>query len=143
MKQWGPYPWGLAQLLNDTKYKQGWRFSLDELVRDTLRDGTALAGGPTLCIWIDPPDAYNPDKRRPVVHYFIVPAATYTPEAWRRWLFDRIMDVELHEAMEFFTVAGEHPYAPTHGPGQNPYVIHEYRDDIERRTSFRGDVKEA
>lgn len=32
------------------------------------------------------------------------------------------------------------PFAPTHGPGDDPYVVHEYADDVQRRTSFRGEV---
>ena len=33
------------------------------------------------------------------------------------------------------------PYAPCHGPGDDPYIIHEYAIDQQRRTNFRGTVK--
>lgn len=70
------------------------------------------------------------------------PPATYDQRSWRRWLFDRILDVEKHEAMEFFQVAGRRPYAPSHGPGNDPYMIREVGTDTDQRTSFRGDLKE-
>jgi hypothetical protein len=84
-----------------------------------------------------------------VDHYFAVPPATYNEQSWRRWLFDRLGDVDTHERMEDFTLAtpardpgkGDEitrPYAPNHGPGQDPYRVCEYADDIDRRTSFRG-----
>lgn len=35
------------------------------------------------------------------------------------------------------------PFAPLHGPGCDPYVVHEYATDEQRRTRFTGDVVEA
>jgi hypothetical protein len=35
------------------------------------------------------------------------------------------------------------PYAPNHGPGRNPYVVHELGLNIDARTSFRGIVRDA
>jgi hypothetical protein len=34
----------------------------------------------------------------------------------------------------------ERPFAPTHGPGDDPYVIHDYASDTQRRTAFTGKV---
>jgi hypothetical protein len=89
-------------------------------------------------------DAYCPEGlHRRVHHYFPVPAATYDLRSWRRWLLDCFIKVETHEACEFFQIGGERPFAPNHGPGRDPYTIFEYSTDADRRTSFRGDVKES
>ena len=60
--------------------------------------------------------------------------------AWRRWLFDRIMDTELHEAMEWFKIGGHRPFAPHHGPGRNCYTVHEIGTLDEASTSSTGVV---
>jgi hypothetical protein len=93
-----------------------------------------------------------PDYR--VNHYKIVPAATFNRNAWKRWILDQCLEVEQHESCEFarWITQGEflqrdgtttfelvdRPFAPLHGPGENPYTIHEYSTDDQRRTSFRG-----
>ncbi len=55
----------------------------------------------------------------------------------------------LHQAWEgrdagqpdfHFTEVLDRPFAPTHGPGDDPYVIHEYGSDLQRRTAFTGRV---
>ena len=105
-------------------------------------------------------------ERRAVLHvnhYFPVPPATYNEASWRRWLFDRLGDVDTHERMEDFAFWPAHedgtpfaatprlgiepklyrPYSPNHGPGQDPYRVCEYASDLDRRTSFRGEVNPA
>lgn len=72
-----------------------------------------------------------------------MPPASYNRQSWRRWLFEQVLLVERHEACEFFVVDGERPYAPRHGPGNDPYVVVEYAKDEDRRTSFRGEVNPA
>lgn len=78
-----------------------------------------------------------------VNHYFPVPAATYNEVSWRRWLFERLSDVDRHECMEDFAFAAEdgtltRPLAPNHGPGWDPYLITVTATETDRRTSFRG-----
>ena len=48
-------------------------------------------------------DTYNITKGQiyRVVHYFPVPPAAYNEESWKRWLLDRLIEVETHEACEF------------------------------------------
>jgi hypothetical protein len=87
-----------------------------------------------------------------------VPPAAFNRRSWKRWLFDQIELVERHERMEWFTleydtpnrigtqVLGtnhhvDHPYSPNHGPGNDPYIVAELTTDVDRRTSFRGEVK--
>ena len=82
-----------------------------------------------------------------VNHLFPVPPATYDLRSWQRWLFDQLGLVDLHERMEDFAVAdspgSEHvtrPFAPNHGPGNSPYTVYEHASDMDRRTSFRGEL---
>jgi hypothetical protein len=150
LTQTAPFPVALAELVSELRYKTGWTFTLEHLDRG---QGSV---GLTLCILIYTPDAYHPEEFRLVMHYFIVPAAAYDRQSWQRWLLDRVLDVETHEACEFFQLvktgdfvlkdgsrSDEHvkrPYAPNHGPGRDPYVIFDYASDEQRRTSFRGEV---
>lgn len=55
------------------------------------------------------------------------------------------IEVEIHEACEFSRFVDddgreERPWAPHHGPGENPYVIFEMGSESDVRTSFRGEV---
>lgn len=142
MTQTAPYPVELGELVESLKYhQQGWEFSLGHADRDTdLKTGEVIGAGLTLSIRITCDDAYHEGRLRSVVHYFVVPAATYDRRSWRRWLFERIRDVHTHEAMENFEVDGERPFAPSHGPGNDPYMVRELGTELDRRTSFRGEV---
>lgn len=154
MRQYAPYPTILADLVANLKYRPGWTFSLEEIERDPEDTHGAAAGGLTFIgltgkhVWDDggshyegAMDAYHPGVARPVYFYFPVPAATYDERSWRRWLFDRLMDVETHEAMEYFQIGDDRPYSPSHGPGNDPYMIRETGTDLDKQTSFRGVVK--
>lgn len=143
MRQTAPDPLPLVSLVANVRYKSRWRFTLEDIDRG---QGSA---GLTLCIWITEPDAYEPQKMRSVVHYMPVPPAAFDKASWRRWLFEQVLLVEQHEACEFFRLddgtgdASFRPYAPNHGPGNDPYTVRELTTDEERRTSFRGEVKKA
>jgi hypothetical protein len=139
MRQYAPYPTDLAEIVAELNYRPGWQF----LLRDIERDGDAhsgKAGGLTLRIlaWVN--DAYHPNELRPVYHYAPVPAATYNRASWERWVFDQLLRVEQHEAAEYFQLGNRRPFAPTHGPGDDPYVIVQYASEEQRRTSFRGEL---
>ena len=137
MTQEAEFPTILAELVEKLEYRKGWYFSLEN------RDRGQGSKGLTLVILIDCVDTYNPDEQLLINHYMLVPAAAYDERSWRRWLFEQILLVERHEAAEFFQIAGYRPYAPHHGPGNDPYIIFEHGQDIEMRTSFRGVVREA
>lgn len=141
-RQYGPYPHALADIVGRLRYRPGWAFGLRDMKRDPADTHGAAAGGLTLVVFADVDDAYEPDRRRPVNHYFPVPAATFNEAAWLRWLLDCVLLVEQHEACEWFRLDGGdqdvRPFAPTHGPGENPYSIKELATDEARRTSFRG-----
>ena len=159
MHQTAPYPQALADLVGRLRYRRhlGWRVWLeDDLQRDKPGRHSGESRGLTLVVLRTGPDTYNPDQTLRVHHYFAVPPATFDPDSWQRWLFDTLGLVDDHERMEDFALtetgdwisaAGEHvtekttrPYAPNHGPGRNPYVVHDYATDTHRRTSFRGDL---
>ena len=147
LRQEAPFPHILAGLVARLAYKQGWTFRLVDLDRGQGSRGL------TLVIRITGPDSYDPAREICVDHYMLVPPAAYDERSWRRWLFDQVLLVERHEAMEFFrltTPVGDdsldgalredRPFAPSHGPGNDPYLIREVGTDEDRRTSFRGEV---
>lgn len=147
MHQEAPYPTALKRLVAQLRYKAGWRF----YVQDDLDRGQG-SRGLTLVVNITGPDSYHPERQVSVNHYMSVPPAAYDGRSWQRWLFDQVLLVERHEAMEFFAFAKTsetdgfqydpvRPYAPSHGPGNDPYLIREVGTDEDRRTSFRGELK--
>lgn len=132
--QLAPYPNELADLVRKLDLRPSWHAELDYVDRG---QGSA---GLTLSIFITEPDAYHYENLRSVVHLFPVPPAAYDRRSWQRWLLGCTNQVSLHEDMEHFTVDGEKPYAPSHGPGNDPYLIREVGTDLDQRTSFRGEV---
>jgi hypothetical protein len=134
--QVAPYPALLEKLISELEYRPGWRFHLDSIDRGQGSEGL------TFMVRSLGYDTYHPERGEnySVWHYFIVPAAAYDERSWRRWLLDRMIEIETHEVCEFFAIGGERPYAPSHGPGNDPYMIREIGTELDRRTSFRGDV---
>lgn len=120
----------LRALVSIVTCKPGWNFRLVE------EDGSTR-----LVITATGPDASDPDCDISVSHYFPVPVATYNEKTWRRWIFECCRGVENHELGEWFRIYGERPFAPLHGPGEDPYLVHEFRDDIDRRTRQDGIVR--
>lgn len=139
MKQEAPDPTVLHELVNALSYRPGWAFTL----ADTDRGQGSV--GLTFIVQSLGYDSYHTDRGETyrVRHYFPVPPAAFNEQSWRRWLLDRIVEIETHEACEFFAIDGERPYAPHHGPGNDPYIIFEHGTDEAARTSFRGEVKKA
>lgn len=159
MRQVAPYPHVLARLVECLRYRRdrGWDVSLvNDLQRDKPGRHSGEARGMTLVVLRCGPDSYHPESTIAVSHYFPVPAATYDERSWRRWLFDQLGKVDDHERMEDFILAVDHdiapdgtaqeslwrPYAPSHGPGNDPYLVREVGTELDQRTSFRGEVNE-
>ncbi len=136
--QSAPFPIILGSLVTRLEYRQ-WRFSLTELDRG---QGSL---GLTLVITTKGYDSYHPEKGENyrVNHYMPVPPAAYNEQSWRRWLFEQCLLVERHECCEFFKIDGKRPYAPHHGPGNDPYVVFERGTDEEARTMYTGEVRSA
>lgn len=131
-----PFPVELVRLVDACVYRPGWQVYLEE------RNRGQGSVGLTLIIVTLGYDSYNVElgQTYQVNHFFPVPPAAYDRRSWQRWLFDQFALVEVHEAMEFFKIDGKNPYAPMHGPGNNPYMITEERTDVDRRTKFTGEV---
>lgn len=134
MTQTAPYPWDLIALVKQCSYRPEWIVDIIEMDRGQGSKGL------TLKIITDTVNSYPPHEPMRVAHLFIVPAASYDERSWQRWLFDRFVDVETHEAMEFFSIGDRKPYAPSHGPGNDPYLVREVGTELDVKTSFRGDV---
>lgn len=142
MRQYAPYPDELAALVATMRLTvhPSWQFSLDDLERDPAATHSGAAGGLTFRVLAETRDAYQ-ERLRSVIHYFPVPAATFNRTSWQRWLLDRLLDIQRHEVCEGLLFDEQRPFAPTHGPGDDPYIIVQYASDEQRRTSFRGEVK--
>jgi hypothetical protein len=116
----------LAAVVDRITYKRGWRIWLSDQDRPT--EQYAGSSGLTLCIGAVVPDSLSVPHdhgwaETTVEHWFAVPPLAYDDETWQRWVLDRIIDVETHEALEFFRVDGNAVYFPNHGPLRNPYTI--------------------
>jgi hypothetical protein len=140
MRQEAPWPHALANLVECLQYRrgEGWRIWLEDTDRGQGSKGL------TLVVLRSGPDSYHPDTNIRVHHYFPVPPAAYDWRSWRRWLLDRLGDVDTHERCENFIVADSpgsyhvmRPYAPSHGDGNDPYLVRELGTAEDQRTSFR------
>jgi|SRR5277367_675319 len=143
MRQIAPRPDSLYDLVERLIYRPGWRFSLTDIDRGQGSEGL------TLIITTLGYNSYHVDDGESyrVNHYMIVPAASYDDRSWLRWLFEQCALVDRHEAMEFFALKTDddvtRPYAPSHGPGNDPYLVREVGTDVDQRTSFRGEVNQS
>ena len=107
----------LAELVRQIEYKPGWQFGLTNQVED---DGS---GGLQFYIISDTENSFDFKRRIRVRHAFLVPPASYNRDVWAAWIFDRIRDVETHEAGEFFRIDGVREFAPHHSNGEDPYRV--------------------
>lgn len=139
MRQEAPYPTVLAELVDQCGYRPGWTVRLEDI--DRSQDSAGL----TLIITTKGYDSYHPDRGEGyrVNHYMPVPPAAYDRRSWQRWLFDQFRLVELHECMEFFTIAGGKPYAPSHGPGNDCYLVREIGSEADQRMAYTGDLRDT
>ena len=122
----------LSRLVSRLQCKPGWKFHL-------LDEDGALR----LTIEVPGQDSYNPHRPLTVVHFFPVPITTYNEKSWCRWLFEMCRRLENHELGEWFKVGDARPFAPLHGPGEDPYTVHEYRNEIDARVLQDGSVADA
>ena len=123
MGDWEPP--GLRDLVERLGYKPFWTIFLG-------RDNEG-GGWLTLHIVSSTANSYAPEETIRVNHSFLVPMATYNEATWLAWVFDRIRDVETHEAGEFFTVDGIRVFAPHHGNGEDPYRVWHVGDYADTR----------
>src|SRR6266567_4179916 len=133
MHQEAPDPEPLRRLVS---YRPGWKFRLEDIDRGQGSKGL------TLVITTLGYNSYHPldGETYRVNHYMPVPPAAFDERSWRRWLLEQFLLVERHEACEFFAIGGERPFAPSHGFGQDPYLIREVGTEEDRRMSFRNEL---
>lgn len=141
MFQEAPFPYELADLVENIKYKPEWIFKLVD--RDRGQESIGL----TLVVTtLTHESIYNDDnddtsfERWPLTrvnHFFIVPSASFNRSSWQRWLLDRVIEIETHEACEFFRINGERVYAPHHGEGEDPYTIWQVGTPEDAKKTFR------
>jgi hypothetical protein len=126
----------LRELVGQCQCKPGWTFHLQD-------EGGALR----LVITVPGVDSFNPKRPFTVRHYHPVPIATYNAKSWRRWIFDQCLRTETHELGEWLRFGeGElemRPFLPTHGPGEDPYALREYRDEDDAFTTQGGALRDG
>lgn len=125
----------LCALVRELECKPGWEFDI-RLDQET--------GASCLVISVSGYNSAFPTERRPITvsHWKPIPITTYGVGAWKRWLFTQCQEVETHELGEWFRFRDDRPFLPLHGPGENPYVVVEYRDPIDSLTTQNGTVRE-
>jgi hypothetical protein len=147
----------LADIVSRVRCKPGWtlRFAVTE-------------DGPRLIIMVPGrnsafPD--NPEAMLAVSHYLPVPETTYNYQSWLWWVFEQCLAAERHEVSEWFRIGvkstdnldkrndpGEPasettfrkwtwPFPPLHGPGENPYTVHSYRDPADALITQDGSIR--
>lgn len=124
----------LEQIVNETKCKPGWSF---RLVDDD--------GAKCLYIKIVGTNNYDNTKAFIVNHVHPVPITTYNAKSWRRWIFEqciRTMHHEIGESLRFGD-AELRPFAPMHGPGEDPYTVHEWRPESDALTTQDGSLRKG
>lgn len=130
----------LARVVAETKCFPNWSFRLYD---EDGEDITTGAGALRLVIRIDGHNNYDPEQPFSVNHYHPVPITTYNEKTWRRWVFEqcrRTMNHEIGEALQF---DGVRPFAPMHGPGEDPYTVHEIRSEVDALTTQNGSIREG
>jgi len=132
----------LADLVAKVRCKPGWSFSLVVEWSAGYNEGY---GALRLVILVEGRDSSRPsDDRamRAIRHFFPVPEATFNEKTWRRWIFEHCRRLENHELGEWFRIGDERPFAPLHGPGEDPYTVHEFRPEVDGLTTQDGSVRE-
>lgn len=121
----------LKKLVSEAKYKPGWQLKIveeDGALRLVLTDRQCR-------------DAYHPEQSMPLSHYHPVPKADYNERTWKRWIYEQCRRTENHEIGEWLRWGDERPFAPLHAPGEDPYTVHEFRDESDARTKQDGSMR--
>lgn len=124
----------LCKVVQEAKAFPNWSFRLHD------EDGALR-----LVIRIRGHNNYDPEEPFVVDHFHPVPITTYNEKSWRRWVYEqcrRTMNHEIGEALRFGTDADPiRPFAPMHGPGEDPYMVHEVRPVEDALTTQDGTLR--
>lgn len=128
----------LIEQVEKVKCMPGWKFSIVEKGPGILR----------LVIQIQGVDSFEPKRPLAVRHFLPVPHTTYNANSWRRWIFEQCRRVMNHELGEWLRFSDEgsgpdvRPFLPLHGPGEDPYTVHEFRPEADALTTQDGSIRE-
>ena|SRR6218665_944072 len=120
----------LERLIDEVECKPGWVFS--------FRDED---GAKRMVITISGVDNYDHNKKFTVSHVHPVPVTTYNEKSWRRWIFEQCLRTMNHEIGESLRWGDYRPFAPMHGPGEDPYTVHEWRPESDALTTQNGSLR--
>lgn len=121
----------LERLIDEMDGPPGWTFAF-------AKNGDGVN---CFMIFVKSRDNYDASKERTTRHEHPAPICTFIEKSWRRWLFDRCRASMDHEMGEMIRWGDVRPFAPTHGPGEDPYVVREYRDPLDALTTQTGSVR--
>lgn len=99
----------LAGFVASLAYKPGWRFKL------------AGPGSRYLCVYASTPDSLHPTRARLTQHQFEFPDPLPDHQALCRWVLERMLQIERHEACEFLQFGDTRPFWPNHHDEGSPY----------------------
>ena len=122
----------LERVVESAECLPGWRFFL------SCKDEAM-----TLIIQIDGTNNYDRSQPFTVNHVHPVPCTTYNEASWRRWIMEQCLRTMTHELGESLTFNGVRPFAPMHGPGEDPYTLHEIRPERDALTTQDGSLREG
>lgn len=122
----------LAEIVKTTTCKPGWSFEL-------VYEGDALR----FVIRLEDVDNYDFAQSKVTKHFHPVPIATYNEKTWRRWIFEQCLRTMNHEIGEALSFDGVRPFVPMHGPGEDPYTVHEWRSETDALTTQNGSLREG
>lgn len=108
----------VASLVGRLSYRDGWQFKMGG------------PGGSVLCVYAHTVDSQARHQRRFTQHQFPAPDGLGDEHAAARWIFDRLLLVERHEAGEFFAVDGRFPFFPHHQDEGSPHELVDRWDDL-------------
>lgn len=124
----------LGRVIEETRCKPGWYFALVD-----------QNGAKRLVITIKGVNNYDYSQPYTVSHWHPVPITTYNEKSWRRWIFEQCIRTMNHEIGESLRFGPDElrPFAPMHGPGEDPYTVHEWRSESDALTTQKGSLREG
>ena len=124
----------LGMIIKDLTYKPKWSFWLDDgvptkfVVHIECEDSTGQHNPFFKGMFYDGSGTFTEYDVEPkpfqVRHVFAIPTVDMTIVELERYVLDRIMDVDRHEAMEFFKIQGRAVFMPDHSDVTKLYSIH-------------------
>ena len=74
-----------------------------------------------MCVYAETVDSLAQDTTRITQHQFQLPDPLPDERDLCRWVLERLLDAERHEACEFLQIDGRRPFFPNHHDEGSPY----------------------